>query len=109
MINRIIENGDDIWQLLAISLQSFHMRMGTLKAADAPAANIGPSMHDEQIVEVTKDLVLPTALVTLHALYMTQHQLLTLRGAYYDLYTLGFAEVASSAAAEPAAMVVAAG
>ena len=69
MINRIIENGDDIWQLLALSLQSFHMRMGTLKTTDTPAANIGSSMHDEQIIEITKDLVLPTALVILHALY----------------------------------------
>jgi hypothetical protein len=76
MINRITENGDDIWQLLALCLQSFHMRMGTLKTADMPAANIGPSMHDEQIVEVTKDL--PTALVILHALYIAQYQLLTL-------------------------------
>jgi hypothetical protein len=69
MINRIIENGDDIWQLLALSLQSFHMRMGTLKTTDTPAANIGSSMHDEQIIEITKDLVLPTALVILHVLY----------------------------------------
>ena len=78
MINRIAENGDDIWQLLALSLQSFHMRMGTLKTTDTLAANIGPSMHDEQIVEVTKDLVLPTSLVILHALYMAHYQLLTL-------------------------------
>jgi hypothetical protein len=78
MINRITENGDDVWQLLALCLQSFHMRMGTLKTTDMPAANIGPSMHDEQIVEVTKDLVLPTALVILHALYVAQYQLLTL-------------------------------
>lgn len=78
MINRITENGDDIWQLLALCLQSFHMRMGTLKTADMPAANIGPSMHDEQIVEVTKDLVLPTALVILHALHIARYQLLTL-------------------------------
>ena len=54
------------------------MRMGTLKTADMPAANIGPSMHDEQIVEVTKDLVLPTALVILHALHIARYQLLTL-------------------------------
>lgn len=78
MINRITENGDDIWQLLALCLQSFHIRMGTLKTVDMPAANIGPSMHDEQIVEVTKDLILPTALVILHALHMTKFQLLTL-------------------------------
>jgi hypothetical protein len=78
MINRITENGDDIWQLLAFCLQSFHMRMGTLKTADTPAANIGPSMHDEQIVDVTKDLVLPTALVILHALHVAHYQLLTL-------------------------------
>ena len=70
MINHITENGDDIWQLLALCLQSFHMRMGTLKTADTPAANIGPSMHDEQIIEVTKDLVLPTALVILPAFYI---------------------------------------
>jgi hypothetical protein len=70
MINRITENGDDIWQLLAHCLQSFHVRVGTLKTADTPAANIGPSMHDEQIIEVTKDLVLPIALVILHALYI---------------------------------------
>jgi hypothetical protein len=63
MTNRITENGEDVWQLLALSLQSFHMRMGTYETTDMPGANIGPSMHDEQIIEVTKDLVLPTALV----------------------------------------------
>jgi len=78
MINRITENGVDVWQLLALCLQNFHMRMGTLETADMPTANIGPSMHDEHIVEVTKDLVLPTALVILHASYMAQFQLLTL-------------------------------
>jgi hypothetical protein len=39
------------------------MRLGTFDTNNMIAIDIGASIHDDQMVEVTKTLVLPTALV----------------------------------------------
>jgi hypothetical protein len=41
------------------------MRMGVLNTTNPIGIDIGASIHDEKLIEVTKDLVLPTALVRL--------------------------------------------
>ena len=48
------------------------MRMGTLDTASITGIDGSPSMHDEQLLGVTKELVLPTALVMLHVLGMIE-------------------------------------
>ena len=67
MITRITGNGDDVWQLLGLTFQSFHLRMGTLDTMNMLAIEIGVSIQDERIIELTKELAMPTALVTPHA------------------------------------------
>lgn len=42
------------------------MRMGTFDTNNMIAIDIGASIHDDQMIEVTKNLILPTALVRLH-------------------------------------------
>jgi hypothetical protein len=68
LITRIIRNGDDVWQLLGLTLQRFHMRMGKLDTTNMIAVDTGASILDEHMIELTKDLVLPTALVKIQIL-----------------------------------------
>jgi hypothetical protein len=42
------------------------MRKGTLDTTNMIAIDIGASIHDEQMIEITREVALPTALVRLH-------------------------------------------
>jgi 3-deoxy-D-arabino-heptulosonate 7-phosphate (DAHP) synthase class II len=66
LITRITGNGHAVWQVLRLTLQSFHMRMGVPDTTNPIGIDIGASIHDEQLIEVTKELALPTALVRLY-------------------------------------------
>jgi 3-hydroxyacyl-CoA dehydrogenase len=68
LVDKITENGQDVWQLLGLAIQGFHMRMGTMDTSNMIAIDICASIHDEELVDVTKEFVLPTALVNLHLL-----------------------------------------
>jgi hypothetical protein len=68
LINRITENGHAVWQVLRLTLQTFYMRMGVPNTTNPIGVDIGASMHDEQLIELTKQLALPTALVRLYDL-----------------------------------------
>jgi 3-deoxy-D-arabino-heptulosonate 7-phosphate (DAHP) synthase class II len=66
LITRITGNGHAAWQVLRLTLQSFHMRMGVPHTATPIGIDIGASIYDEQLIELTKELALPTALVRLY-------------------------------------------
>jgi hypothetical protein len=63
LINKITENGHAVWQILRLTLQAFHMRMGVPNTTNPIGVDIGTSLHDEQLILLTSDVVLPTALV----------------------------------------------
>lgn len=44
------------------------MRMGVLGTRSPIGIDIGASIHDEQLIALTKDLAMPTALVGVHQL-----------------------------------------
>ena len=73
LINKITENGHAVWQVLRLTLQTFHMRMGVPNTTNPIGVDIGASLHDEQLILLTNDIVLPTALVRLYDLERRSH------------------------------------